>query len=189
MTYPGQDFYLLKGIFRAGTLIKGGPDLSGKLTINQVSDILQVEPSTIRFWEKEFDEFLKITCPKGSRKRYGEGHLETFSQIKELLYIEQYTIKGAKRRLELERALTSALGIERNFKNTVVFMLSSIMEELQKTREESKNLAKQVELLRSEKKDIEVRLMEEQSKGLLEFLRGKISSRKEDEAEFYEHRS
>ena len=29
-----------------------------KLTINQVSEILQVEPSTIRFWEKEFGNTL-----------------------------------------------------------------------------------------------------------------------------------
>ena len=163
--------------------------MSAKLTINQVSKILQVESSTIRFWEKEFEKFLKINCPKGSRKRYTEGHLETFSQIKELLYTEQYTIKGAKRRLELERALTSALGIEQNFKDTVVFMLSSIMDELQKTREEGKNLAKQVELLRSEKKYMEVKLLEERNKGLLEFLRGKVSTRKGHETEYSEHRS
>jgi len=156
--------------------------LSEKLTINQVSEILQVEPSTIRFWEKEFAEYLKINCPKGKRKRYTEEHLETFSQIKELLYTEQYTIKGAKRRLELEKTLTSALGIEHNFKNTVVFMLSSIMEELQKAREESKKLARQVELLRLEKKSIQDRLLEEQNKSLLEFLRGKITSRRANEA-------
>jgi len=156
--------------------------VSGKLTINQVSEILQVEPSTIRFWEKEFAEYLKISCPKGKRKRYTQEHVEIFSQIKELLYTEQYTIKGAKRRLELEKTLTSALGIEQNFKNTVVFMLSSIMEELQKAREESRNLARQVELLRLEKKSIQERLLEEQNKSLLEFLRGKITSRRADEA-------
>ena len=75
-----------------------------KLTINQVSEILQVEPSTIRFWEKEFGEYLKIECSKGRRKRYTEENLEMFASIKELLYTEQYTIKGAKRRLELDKA-------------------------------------------------------------------------------------
>ncbi len=146
-----------------------------KLTINQVSDILQVEASTIRFWEKEFEDFLKVNCSKGTRKRYTEENLETFSSIKELLYTEQYTIKGARRRLELDQALTSALGIEQNFKDTVVFMLSSIMEEMQKAREESRNLAKQVELLRCEKENIEVRLIEAQNRGLLEFLVDKVS--------------
>ena len=154
--------------------------MSEKITINQVSEILQVEPSTIRFWEKEFAEYLKVNS-KGKRKRYTEEHLEMFAQIKELLYTEQYTIKGAKRRLELDKALNSALGIEQNFKNTVVFMLSSIMEELQKAREESKKLARQVELLRHEKKNIQEKLLEEQNKSLLEFLKGKISTRKLNE--------
>lgn len=146
-----------------------------KLTINQVSDILQVESSTIRYWEKEFGEFLKVSCSKGTRKRYTEDNLEMFSSIKELLYTEQYTIKGAKRRLELDLSLTSALGIEQNFKDTVVFMLSSIMEEMQLAREESRNLAKQVELLRCEKQNIENRLIEAQNRGLLEFLADKVS--------------
>ena len=146
-----------------------------KLTINQVSDILQVEASTIRFWEKEFEEYLKVDCTKGRRKRYTEENLELFSSIKELLYTEQYTIKGAKRRLELDQALTSALGIEQNFKDTVVFMLSSIMEEMQKAREESRRLAEQVELLRYEKQDIEGKLLEAQNRGLIEFLMDKVS--------------
>ncbi len=146
-----------------------------KLTINQVSDILQVEPSTIRFWEKEFEEFLKIDCLRGKRKRYTEENLEQFSSIKELLYTEQYTIKGAKRRLEMDQALTSALGIEQNFKDTVVFMLSSIMEEMQKAREESRKLAQQVEMLRYEKQNMEEKLIEAQNRGLIEFLMDKVS--------------
>lgn len=149
-----------------------------KLTINQVSEILQVEPSTIRFWEKEFEDFLRVDCSKGKRKRYTQENLEMFASIKELLYTEQYTIKGAKRRLELDKALTSALGIEQNFKDTVVFMLSSIMEELQKAREESRNLAKQVELLRFEKQNMQERLIEEQNKGLIDFLMDKVSLRR-----------
>lgn len=146
-----------------------------KLTINQVSDILQVEPSTIRFWEKEFEDYLKVDCSKGRRKRYTEENLEMFSSIKELLYTEQYTIKGARRRLELDKALTSALGIEQNFKDTVVFMLSSIMEEMQKAREESRRLAEQVELLRYEKQDMEEKLIEAQNRNLFEFLKDKVS--------------
>ena len=151
-----------------------------KLTINQVSDILQVEPSTIRFWEKEFGDYLKVDCSKGKRKRYTEENLEMFSLIKELLYTEQYTIKGAKRRLELDKALTSALGIEQNFKDTVVFMLSSIMEEMQKAKEESRRLAEQVELLRYEKQDIEERLIEAQNRGLIGFLMDKVALKRVD---------
>jgi DNA-binding transcriptional MerR regulator len=150
--------------------------LEPSLTIDQVSNVLQTEISTIRYWEKEFSEFLKIKCPKGQRVRYTEEHLETFAQIKELLYTELYTIKGAKRRLELERTLTSALGLEQNFKTTVFFMFSAIIQELQKTREESKNLARQLELLRKEKERIEERLTEEQQKSLWRFLTDKFGA-------------
>lgn len=148
--------------------------MDANMTIDQVSNILQVEVSTVRYWEKEFNDFLKINCPKGQRVRYSEEHLEIFAQIKELLYTEQYTIKGAKRRLELERTLTSALGVEPNFKTTVFFMFSAIIQELQKTREESKNLARQLELLRKEKEKVEEKLTEEQQKSIWRFLTDKF---------------
>lgn len=147
-----------------------------QLTIDQVSNILQVEISTLRYWEKEFNQFLNIKCPKGQRARYTEESIEIFAQIKELLYNEQYTIKGAKRRLEMERTLTSALGIEANFKTTVFFMFSAIIQELQKAREESKKLAHQLELLRKEKEEVEYRLTEEQQKSLWRFLAGKFGA-------------
>ncbi|MGI6712966.1 MAG: MerR family transcriptional regulator [Bacillota bacterium] len=150
--------------------------MDATLTIDQVSNILQVEVSTIRYWEKEFNQFLKINCPKGQRVRYNEEHLEVFAQIKELLYTEQYTIKGAKRRMELDRTLTSALGVEHNFRTTVFFMFSAIIQELQKSREESKNLAHQLELLRKEKERVEEKLNEEQQKTLWKFLTSKFST-------------
>ena len=110
--------------------------MTEKLTIQQVSNILQVEVSTLRFWEKEFEEFLNLKSNRGTRKKYGQDQLEVFAQIKELLQSEQYTIKGAKRRLELDKTLTSALGIDQNFKTTVFHMFTDIMEELQKARKE-----------------------------------------------------
>lgn len=156
--------------------------MAEKLTIQQLSNILQVEVSTLRFWEKEFEEFLNLKNSRGTRKRYGQDQLEVFSKIKELLQSEQYTIKGAKRRLELDKTLTSALGIEQNFKTTVFQMFTAIMEELQNAREESKKLAYEVQLLRTEKEMIEEKLLEEQNKGLFEFLRDKLQIRKSGEA-------
>lgn len=152
-----------------------------KLTIQQISSILQIEVSTLRFWEKEFQEFLQIRESKGKRKRYGQNQLELFSQIKELLQTEQYTIKGAKRRLELERTLTSAMGVEHNLKTTVFFMFSAIMEELQKSREESVRLADEVHRLRNLNETTEIKLLAEQEKSLLEFLRDKLQTKKHTE--------
>lgn len=149
-----------------------------KLTLQQVSDILQIEQSTIRFWEKEFAEFLNIKVKKGQHKRFTQQHLETLSLIKELLYIELYTIKGAKRRLEMDRALTSALGLEGNFKTTVLTMFSTIMKELHEYKNESRKVAEQVRQLRVEKNVVEEQLVEERNKGLIDFIKDKMQIKK-----------
>ncbi len=148
------------------------------LTLQQVSDILQVEQSTIRYWEKEFAEFLNIKARKGQHKRFTQKHMETLSMIKELLYVELYTIKGAKRKLEMDRTLTSVLGIEGNFKTTVLLMFSSIMQELHNYKTESRQLAQQVRELRIQKNVVEEQLTEERNKGLLDFLKDKMQIKK-----------
>lgn len=157
--------------------------MQNTLSLQQVSDILQVEQSTVRFWEKEFAEFLNIKVKKGQHKRFNEKHLEIFAQIKELLYTDQYTIKGAKRRLEMDRTLTSALGIENNFKTTVLLMFSAIMQELQEYKSESRKLSEQVRELRLQKIGIEEQLLEERNKGLLEFIKDKIQVKKAAKSE------
>ncbi|WP_366922516.1 MerR family transcriptional regulator [Metallumcola ferriviriculae] len=150
--------------------------MSQVLTIQQLANILQVEVSTVRFWEKEFEDYL-TKVDKKKRRRYNQNHMEVFGQIKELLYTEQYTIKGAKRRLDLERTLTSALGVEQTLKTTVLYMFSAIMDELQQSREESKKLAREIELLREQKEQMEQRLVEEQNKTILEMIKSRLSAR------------
>jgi DNA-binding transcriptional MerR regulator len=158
-------------------MLKGGFLMSSRLTVREVSNILQVEESTLRFWEKEFEEYLSLDVQKGQRKRYSQRQLEVLSKIKELLHTEQYTIKGAKRRLDLDNTIADPLGIEHNFKTTVVYMLSSIMKELQKTQEDSRKLSQQVELLRREKNQIAAQLAEEQSKSIVDILKQRLSTR------------
>ncbi|MDA8212572.1 MAG: MerR family transcriptional regulator [Clostridia bacterium] len=147
------------------------------LTIKQLATILQVELSTIRHWEKEFAEFLGQAVLKNQRKRFTQRQLEVFTKIKELLKTEQYTIDGAKRRLELDNILSSSLGVEHNFKTTVFIMLSAIMQELQASRQESRELARQVAKLQVEKHKVEEQLQEEQNKGLLDFLKTKLNKK------------
>ncbi|KNZ70680.1 transcriptional regulator, MerR family [Thermincola ferriacetica] len=153
------------------------------LTLKQVATILGVEPSTVRFWEKEFAEFVKVKSYKGQHKRFTPANVEILTKIRDLLQVEQYTIKGAKRRLEMDMALDSAMGIDGNFKTTVFFMLSAIMQELQTYRETSQKLSQQLELLQLEKSEIEEKLQEEQRKGILDFIRDKIAMKKMQEKE------
>lgn len=140
------------------------------LTLKQVATILQVEGSTVRHWEKEFAEYMGRPVILNQKKHYTTKQLEVLTKIKELLQTEQYTIKGAKRRLELDNVLAASLGVEHNFKTTVFIMFSAILQELQAARQESRELAREVARLREEKNRVEEQLAEAENRGLLDYL-------------------
>ncbi len=66
-------------------------------TISEVSELYEVKPHTLRFWEKEFDH-LKPTTRKG-RRFYQKEDLLKIKKIRHLLYEEGMTISGAKKKL------------------------------------------------------------------------------------------
>lgn len=73
-----------KKTFRIGDLAQALSDKS-----------LTIEPSAIRFWEKEFNIRPKRSV-KGQRY-YSKNDFETFQTIKSLLYEKKFTIEGAKK--------------------------------------------------------------------------------------------
>lgn len=151
--------------------------MENKLTVKEVAQIMQEEESTIRYWEKEFQEFLNIKVNKGVRKRYTSQNLEMFIKISELLHREMYTIKGAKRRLELDRTVGDSIGVEHNFKTTVLFMFSCILNELQQSRSEALALSEKVQELQHTKSIMEKELIEAQNKGIFKLFRPKIQTK------------
>jgi len=62
------------------------------LPINKIG----IKPHTLRYWEKEFSDFLKPYRSKGGHRRYREDDLKTLLEIKHLLKNKKYTIKGAR---------------------------------------------------------------------------------------------
>lgn len=70
-----------------------------KYTIGEVSELLSVKEHTIRFWEKEFP-LLKPDKNEKGRRLYALEDVKLLKKIKELLYNEKYTIKGALKELE-----------------------------------------------------------------------------------------
>jgi len=67
--------------------------------IGEVSEILDVEPYVLKYWEAEF----RIHKPKSSRARrrlYNKKDLERMHLIMHLLWNEKYTIAGVKMRLK-----------------------------------------------------------------------------------------
>jgi DNA-binding transcriptional MerR regulator len=71
-------------------------------SISEVADIADLKPHILRYWESEFGA-LNPQKGRDGRRKYRVGDIEKVLQIKQLLYVEKYTIAGARRRLELER--------------------------------------------------------------------------------------
>lgn len=77
-------------------------------TISEVSDELDVPPHVLRFWETKFTQ-LKPMKRSGSRRYYKASDLELLVRIRDLLYRDGFTIKGAQKALrEKKPAANSA---------------------------------------------------------------------------------
>jgi DNA-binding transcriptional MerR regulator len=70
------------------------------LTIDQVSQITGVRKSTLRYWEKSFEEFLKPARTPSNRREYTMDDLDVVKAIKRLLEEEHLTSEGVRMRLE-----------------------------------------------------------------------------------------
>ena len=74
--------------------------LSGKLyySSSEVSDMLELEPSVLRFWEGEFSQ-LRPKRNRAGNRMYREKDIKLIQEIKRLTRDEGYTIAGAKKKL------------------------------------------------------------------------------------------
>lgn len=80
-------------------------------TIGEVSNLLDVKPHVIRYWETEF-AFLRPKKRGGRIRKFGEGHIEMLKKIKDLLYNQRFTIEGARQKLKQERELIHTIAEE-----------------------------------------------------------------------------
>lgn len=68
-------------------------------SIGEVSEILNVNPSLLRFWEKEFDVIKPSKNKKGNRI-YKENDLKNLKLIHYLVKERGFTLEGAKKKLK-----------------------------------------------------------------------------------------
>jgi DNA-binding transcriptional MerR regulator len=66
------------------------------LTIEQVSQLTGVRKSTLRYWEKSFEEFLKPARTHSNRREYTMEDLNLVRTIKRLLDEEHLTSEGVR---------------------------------------------------------------------------------------------
>lgn len=70
--------------------------------IGAVAEIVGVSLPTLRYWETEFKLWVRPERSRGGRRVYSRRQVDRLIQIRDLLYVEGYTIRGAKRRLKAE---------------------------------------------------------------------------------------
>jgi len=68
-------------------------------TIGEVSDLCAVKPHVLRYWEQEFPQ-LKPVKRRGNRRYYQRHEVMLIRQIRNLLYVDGFTISGARNKLE-----------------------------------------------------------------------------------------
>jgi DNA-binding transcriptional MerR regulator len=71
-------------------------------SIGEVRAITGLEPYVLRYWESEFPA-LKPKKNSGGQRAYQRKDIELILRIKELLYEQGYTIKGARAVLRSQR--------------------------------------------------------------------------------------
>ncbi len=76
------------------------PPIPGKryFTIGEVSNLCNVKPHVLRYWEQEFPQ-LKPVKRRGNRRYYQRQDVLIIRQIRNLLYDQGFTIGGARQQL------------------------------------------------------------------------------------------
>ena len=87
------------------------PDADGKLyrSISEVSEMLDVKPHVLRYWETQFS-MLRPKKNRAGNRMYRPEEVRLLLRIRELLYGKRYTIAGARRTLLAERREESPQG-------------------------------------------------------------------------------
>src|SRR4030065_1939846 len=81
------------------------PTIPGKryFTIGEVSELGAVSPHVLRYWEQEFPQ-LKPVKRRGNRRYYQRHDVVLIRQIRNLLYVDGFTISGARNTLAQENS-------------------------------------------------------------------------------------
>lgn len=68
-------------------------------TIGEVSELCSVKPHVLRYWEQEFPQLHPVKR-RGNRRYYKQRDIMLIRDIRELLYVQGFTIQGARGQLK-----------------------------------------------------------------------------------------
>lgn len=85
---------------KQNTVVAELPDIPDKLYfgIGEVAKLCDIKPHVLRYWEEEFPQ-LEPTKRRGNRRFYQRKDVLLVRNIRELLYLQGFTIEGAKAQL------------------------------------------------------------------------------------------
>ncbi|PCJ37073.1 MAG: MerR family transcriptional regulator [Cellvibrionales bacterium] len=87
-------------------------------TIGEVSELCEVKPHVLRYWEQEFPSLSPLKR-RGNRRYYQRQDVLLIRQIRSLLYDQGFTIGGARQRLGGESVKEEATQIRQIINQTV----------------------------------------------------------------------
>jgi len=92
-----------RGSQRPVSRLHGSDEIPEKLyfKIGEVAQLTGIQPYILRYWETEFGT-LRPAKSRSGQRLYRRGDVLAVLRIKELLYRQRFTIKGAKRHLAAE---------------------------------------------------------------------------------------
>ncbi|MGG6462625.1 MerR family transcriptional regulator [Solilutibacter silvestris] len=99
-------------------------------TIGEVSELCDVKPHVLRYWETEFPS-LKPVKRRGNRRYYQRSDVMMVRQIRGLLYEQGYTISGARLRLEGDQGKAVAVAASGSASSPAQDSLRSLRIELE----------------------------------------------------------
>ncbi len=99
-------------------------------SIGEIANMLNVNNSLIRFWEKEFDIIKPKKNSRGNRI-FTKNDVQNIYLIHHLLKEKKYTIKGAKKKIRENKD-----GAKKNFQ--IIQNLKNIRQQLSDIRDELK---------------------------------------------------
>lgn len=79
-------------------------------SISEVAELTQLQPYTLRAWEKEFACLRPRRTRGGKNRAYRERDIGIILLLKRLLYEERYTTQGVKKKLKDEPELLRQAG-------------------------------------------------------------------------------
>lgn len=91
-------------------------------TMGEVTEMLGVNPSLIRFWHKEFNDFLHPKTNKKGNRLFTPKDVETLQNIYYLVKEKGFTLEGAKKEISNKNR-------EQNTNNHIIVSSKQVLKE------------------------------------------------------------